>query len=224
MLQARERIRPGFPGFFVGCGCSLKSAKIGYNRGDFGLFLFLLMARKSSRYTPPRSYPPERDYPSGNKFNLNYGTIALFGGIFVLGIAVGLGFSTTNGDSQNMVSREGIDRSAPNAELCVQFGASAIVTDMRVFITLNPFNVYVTQPVMQPGCVLRRNNWALLEQRNLVDGQQVNDCKNRMNTFGFTGPLEGKPKIDCIYQNEAAGNLFVNQPGAVGPRPETDKF
>jgi hypothetical protein len=45
-----------------------------------------------------------------------------------------------------------------------------------------------------------------------------------MNTFGFIGPLEGKPKIDCIYQNTAAGNLFLNQPGAVGPPPETDNF
>jgi hypothetical protein len=63
-----------------------------------------------------------------------------------------------------------------------------------------------------------------LEQQKLVTSQQVNECKNRMNTFGFTGPLEGKPKIDCIYQNEAAGNLFTNKPGAVGPAPQTEGF
>ena len=186
------------------------------------------MARKPPRYNPPpRSYDREREYepPNKSKFNLNYGTIALFGGVFVLGIGVGIGFTSTASFSpDNVASREVIDRSAPNAELCVQFGSSAIVTDMRVFVTLNPFNVFVTQPIMQPGCVLRRNNWTILEQNKLLDDRQVNDCKNRMNTFGFTGPLEGKPKIDCIYQNEAAGNLFVNQPGAVGPRPETDKF
>lgn len=184
------------------------------------------------RYNPPprSSYERDREYDprsvQGNKkFNLNYGTIALLGGIFVLGIGVGIGFSSTASFSpENVASREVIDRSAPNAEVCVQFGASAIVTDMRVFVTLNPFNVYVTQPVMKPGCVLRRNNWNILEQQKLVDSRQVNDCKNRMNTFGFTGPLEGNPRIDCIYQNEAAGNLFTNQPGAVGPRPETDKF
>ena len=55
-------------------------------------------------------------------------------------------------------------------------------------------------------------------------GACLNDCKNRMNTFGFTGPLEGRPRIDCIYQNEASGNLFVTPSGAVGPRPDTDKF
>ncbi len=180
---------------------------------------------RRSRSSPPRSNPSRSPSESSSRFNLSYTSIALFGGIFILGVGAGIGFSSTASlDPQNVASREVIDRSAPNAELCVQFGSSAIVTDMRVFVTLNPFNVFVTQPVMQPGCVLRRNNWAILEQRSLVDSQQVNDCKNRMNTFGYTGPLEGKPQIDCIYQNEAAGNLFLTQPGAVGPRRETDKF
>ena len=187
------------------------------------------------RYTPPRSR--DRDYdrsygddsrsssPGGLLAKLNYAMIALIGGIFVLGVGLGLVFSSTaNFSPENVASREVIDRSAPNAELCVQFGASAIVTDLRVYVTLNPFNVFVTQPVMQPACVLRRNNWSILEQQKLVDGQQVQSCKNRMNTFGYTGPLEGKPKIDCIFQNEAGGNLFVNPAGAVGPRPDTDKF
>jgi hypothetical protein len=182
------------------------------------------MERKS-RYSPQRPNQSRPPTPPGGGFKLNYGTIAIVGGIFVLGVGVGIGFSSTASFSpENVASREVIDRSVPNAELCIQYGASAIVTDMRIFVTLNPFNVFVTQPLMQPGCVLRRNNWVLLEQKKLVDSRQVNDCKNRMNTFGFTGPLEGKPKIDCIYQNEAAGNLFLSQPGAVGPRPETDKF
>lgn len=188
------------------------------------------MSRRSSRYSSrstPSNPPPSR-YPEdsgGGGLKLNYGTIALIGGIFVLGIGVGIGFSSTASFSpQNVASREVIDRSAPNAELCAQFGASAIVSDLRVFITLNPFNVYVTQPKMQPGCVLRRNNWSILEKQRLVSNEQVRDCKNRMNTFGFTGPLEGTPRINCIYQNDGAGNLFLNQPGAVTPPPETEKF
>ena len=44
-----------------------------------------------------------------------------------------------------------------------------------------------------------------------------------MNTFGFIGTLEGNPKIDCVYQNDAAGNLFLDQSGA-GVKPETDNF
>jgi Protein of unknown function (DUF3172) len=187
--------------------------------------------RSNSSRPRDRDYDrPYNDYPrerggEGILGKLNYAMIALIGGIFVLGVGLGLVFSSTASFSpENVASREVIDRSAPNAELCVQFGSSAIVSDVRIFVTLNPFNVFVTQPVMQPGCVLRRNNWSILEQQKLVDARQVNDCKNRMNTFGFTGPLEGKPRIDCIYQNEAAGNLFVNPEGAVGPRPETDKF
>jgi Protein of unknown function (DUF3172) len=176
-------------------------------------------------YDRPYNDSPRERGGEGILGKLNYAMIALIGGIFVLGVGLGLVFSSTASFSpENVASREVIDRSAPNAELCVQFGSSAIVSDVRIFVTLNPFNVFVTQPVMQPGCVLRRNNWSILEQQKLVDARQVNDCKNRMNTFGFTGPLEGKPRIDCIYQNEAAGNLFVNPEGAVGPRPETDKF
>jgi hypothetical protein len=73
--------------------------------------------------------------------------------------------------------------------------------------------------------VLRRNNWAVLEQQKLVTTEQVRNCKNRMNTFGFTGTLEGTPAIDCIYQNQAAGNLFLNRPGAVDSEiKQTEKF
>ncbi|XLQ11748.1 MAG: DUF3172 domain-containing protein [cyanobacterium endosymbiont of Epithemia adnata isolate EadnSB Bon19] len=174
-----------------------------------------------SRSIPPRYSSAE---PSDSKFN--YANVALVGGIFILGIGVGIGVSSTASfDPQNVASREVIDKSVPDAELCVQFGASAIVTDMRVFITLNPFSVFVTQPAMQPGCVLRRANMSFLEQQKLVTGEQVKDCKNRMNTFGFTGSLEIKPEINCIYPNDAAGNLFLNPTGSVNPpRSETDNF
>jgi hypothetical protein len=44
-----------------------------------------------------------------------------------------------------------------------------------------------------------------------------------MNTFGFIGALEGKPKIDCVYQNDAAGNLFLSKNGS-DALPESDNF
>ena len=156
--------------------------------------------------------------------NMNYTLVAVSAGIFVLGIGVGIALSSgQSASSPNVASREVIDRSAPNAELCVQFGASAIVSDLRVFVTLNPFNVYVTQPVMRPGCVLRKNNWSILEQKRLIGNEQVRECKNRMNTFGFIGNLDSSPQIDCIYQNDSAGNLFLNPEGAVNPR-ETENL
>lgn len=177
--------------------------------------------KRKSRFTDiPREKSSTAKSPL---FNLT--TIFILAAVFIVGVGVGIGFSSTATlNPENVASREVIDRSAPNAELCIQYGASAMVTDMRVFLTLNPFNVYITQPRLRPGCVLRRNNWAILEQRKLVTSQQVSECKNRMNTFGYTGVLESSPDISCIYQNDGAGNLFLNQPGTVGPKPETDQF
>lgn len=176
-----------------------------------------------SRYTNSKEKSPGPKGFQPSMFNIT--TVVICAAVFIIGIGVGMALtSTATLNPENVASREVIDRSAPNPELCAQFGASAMVTDMRVFLTLNPFNVYVTQPSMRPGCVLRRNNWTILEQRKLVTSEQVRDCKNRMNTFGFTGTLEGSPEIRCVYQNEAADNLFLNQPGSVGPRPETDQF
>jgi hypothetical protein len=187
------------------------------------------MKRNRSKYTAPRdrdtfSEPKPLGKSSGG---LNLTPIAMFAfaAIFILGVGVGIAFSSTASvNPQNVASREFIDRSAPNTELCVQYGASAMVTDLRVFLTLNPFSVFVTQPTMKPGCVLRQNNWSLLEQKNLVTSEQVRDCKRRMNTFGFTGDLNNKADIECIYQNDGAKNLFLNQPGNIGPQPETDNF
>lgn len=166
-----------------------------------------------------------RQPPGGKSSPLNYTSLGILAAVFILGIGIGIAFSSTATISpENVASREFIDRSAPNPELCVQFGASAMVTDMRVYVTLNPFNVYISQPSMTPGCVLRTNNWAILEQRRLVTQEQVRECKNRMNTFGFTGPLEAQPEINCVYQNDSAKNLFINQPGAVAPASGTEKF
>ncbi len=164
---------------------------------------------------------------SGNTASspFNYTNLAIMAGILILGIGVGIAVSsTTTFTPENVASRDFIDRSVPNPELCVQYGASAMVMDTRLYVTLNPFSVYISQPIMQPGCVLRRNNWAILEQRKLVTRDQVSDCKNRMNTFGFTGNIEASPKISCIYQNDNAENFFLKQPGTGIPASETQNF
>lgn len=190
-------------------------------------------ARTSSR-DRDRDLDDSRDYreppapKTGLAAMLNAGTIAILAAVLVIGIGIGMTLSTvsSSGNTQNVASRETIDRSAPNPEICLQNGASAITMDMRAFVTLNPFNVYISQPSMQPGCVLRSTNWAVLQRPNLINDQQVRECKQRMNTFGFTGNIEDKsaaPKIDCIYQNDAARNLFI-QPGLGELPPETDRF
>jgi len=155
---------------------------------------------------------------------LNYTSMFILAGVFILGIGIGIAFSSTATLSpSNVASREFIDASAPNPELCVQYGASAMVMDTRLFVSLNPFSVYVAQPSLRPGCVMRSNNWAILEQRKLVSSNQVRECKNRMNTFAFTGDLGSSPEINCVYQNDAAKNYYLNQPGVVAPE-ESQRF
>ena len=182
---------------------------------------------RGDRYDPPNNYRPDPPNLLDKKNPFDVAKIAIISSVFVIGIVIGLSLNLSSG-SDNLASVDSslqIDRKAPNPEVCQQFGASAVVTDMRVFLTLNPFSVYLTQPRMQPGCVLRRTNWSIIEQQKLVSSEQVKDCKRRMNTFGFVGTLEGKPKIDCVYQNDSAGNLFLNQNGkSGGVLPESDNF
>ncbi|HLP91963.1 MAG TPA: DUF3172 domain-containing protein [Nostocaceae cyanobacterium] len=182
------------------------------------------MRRKYNGRSTTTNPPSKPSLFQSPVFNLT--TLAILGGVLILGIGIGIAFSSTATlSTSNVASREFIDTRAPNPDLCVQYGASAMVMDARLFVTLNPFNVYVAQPIMRPGCVLRQNNWAVLETRKLITSDQVRDCKNRLNTFGFTGNLEtDKPDIRCIYQNEAAQNFFLAQPGAVAPPIETDRF
>ncbi|PSP16223.1 MAG: DUF3172 domain-containing protein [Cyanobacteria bacterium QS_8_64_29] len=147
-------------------------------------------------------------------FKLGYAAWGVVSGAFILGIGLGILLtSTVTFNSENVASRESIQASVPNAEFCVQYGSSAVVTDMRVFMTMNPFNVFVTQPAMQPGCVMQQSNWSVLEQQDLVSSEQARECRKRMNTFGFTGSLEESPQIDCIYRNDSEKNLFPQGKG-----------
>lgn len=143
-------------------------------------------------------------------------------------MGIGITFSSTaTFDPQNVASREFIDRSAPSAEICAQYGASAVTMDMRAFVTLSPFSVYLSQPSMQPGCVLRNTNFAVLERNKRVSPEQVNQCRRRMNTFGFTGNIEdgaANVRVDCIYQNDDAQNLFLDRSGINAPAPESSRF
>jgi len=188
---------------------------------------------RSSGYDYDRdfdSYDPQDKVPkqkSAKNSLFSATSIAVLLGVLILGIGIGLGFSSaaSTGGTGKIVTLGDLDSKAPNPELCVQYGASAIAMDTRVFVTLNPMNVYVSQPSSRPGCVLRSNNWSILEQRGLIKSEQVRECKQRMNTFGYTGTLENSPQIDCIYQNDAAKNAFLNEPGIGNvAKPENQRF
>lgn len=84
-------------------------------------------------------------------------TKALIAAAFVTGLGAGVYFdSEITLHPSNVASTEIVDRRTPNSELCMAYGYSAMVFDQRVYVSYNPFNVYVTQPEVKPGCVLRR--------------------------------------------------------------------
>uniref|UniRef100_A0A383WLA3 Uncharacterized protein n=1 Tax=Tetradesmus obliquus TaxID=3088 RepID=A0A383WLA3_TETOB len=140
-------------------------------------------------------------------------TKALIAAAFVTGLGAGVYFDAEINLSPNQVaSTEIIDRRTPNAEVCMAYGYSAMVFDQRVFVTYNPFNLYVTQPEVKPGCILRRSNFNVLEREKLVDSKQVESCKKRMNTFGFVGDLAKDPEVSCVYHSEEAENQYLLNP------------
>jgi hypothetical protein len=130
-----------------------------------------------------------------------------------MGMGAGVWFnSEASFRPNNVASTEMIDRKTPNSELCMANGYSSMVFDQRIFVSFNPFNVYVAQPEVKPGCVLRRSNVRELESRNLVDSKEVDACKRNMNTFAFVGDLEKSPEVSCVYHSEAAENQFLQNP------------
>lgn len=179
------------------------------------------------RYEEPT--PPDNKRGGGMKAKaaswFNTTAIAILAGIFVLGIGVGVAFSTSTGSStpDTIVSNIQIDAKAPNPEVCIQNGASAISMNTRLYVTLNPFKIYVAQAAMEPACVLRKANWAVLEQRKLLSADQSRECRQRMNTFAYTGSIDNKPNIDCVYQSDNAKNLFLGS-DSVNNNPANDQF
>lgn len=172
----------------------------GAGRGGGGGYF----ARNNPR-GPSAEPPPAPAWLPGNKYVL--------AGLFVLGVGAGIALDTVvNIEPNNVASREVIDRQTPNPDVCIANGMSAMVLDQRLFITFNPFNVYVSQAEVKPGCVLLQSNWRVLESRGLVNGEEVRDCKRNFNTFGFVGDLRQAPEINCVYHSENAENQFLKDP------------
>lgn len=162
---------------------------------------------------PPPPAPPPRGWLDAFDSRNRSVVTAMLAGAFALGVGAGVALDTTvTLDNDNVASSVMFDRSSPNADACAAYGASAVVFDQRIFLSFNPFNVYVTQPEVKPGCVLRRSNWGVLESRRLVDDTELADCKRHLNTFAFVGDLEKEPEVSCVYHSEQAENQFLNDP------------
>merc|ERR1712176_245916 len=150
----------------------------------------------------------DRTYQNFEKKNQNILVSILVA--FFLGISAGIWFSTgASVSSDNLTSTYAIDNQTPNVKVCLANGFSSMVFDQRLFVSFNPFNVYVTQPEVKSGCVLRNSNLYLLEEKKLVSARQVQKCKKQMNTFAFIGDLDNNPEITCVYHSEDALNAYI---------------
>lgn len=139
---------------------------------------------------------------------------SLLAGVFVLGIGLGVTIdSQVNTNPKDLASRDAIDNAAPNPILCAKLGASALAVDQRIFLSFNPFNVYVSQADVKPACVLREANIVpVLRARGLINDDEVRSCKMNMNTWAFVGSLDDTPQLSCVYKSQDAQNEFLSNP------------
>ena len=115
-------------------------------------------------YGRPPGPPPGGGGGQGG-FQFSTLTVAVLAGVLVVGIGIGSAVtSTTTGDQGNIASSQQLDMAVPDPEFCRQWGASAFVMDIEMYTTLNPSSSFVTQPTLQPGCVIRRENWSVLRK------------------------------------------------------------
>ena len=176
----------------------------------------------SGRYGP--GGPPG----GGDGLKFNTATAAVLAGVLVVGIGIGSAVtSTTQGDQGNIASSQQLDMAVPDPEFCRQWGASAYVIDVEMYTTMNPVSSFVTQPALQAGCVIRRENWAVLRKEGAITPAQERECKQRMNTFAYIGSIRDKPIVRCVYQTDIRENKFITKGVAddsVGITPEADQF
>ncbi len=166
---------------------------------------------RSSASTPPGG-------PPGGGVRLNSGSIAVLAGVLVVGVGIGSAItSTTQGGQGNIASQQQLDMAVPDPEFCRQWGASAFVIDVEMYTTLNPSTSFVTQPALQPGCVIRRENWTVLQKQGAITNEDVRECKQRMNTFAYIGSIRDKPIVRCVYQTDVNENKFITKGVADDP-------
>ncbi|MGC6482086.1 MAG: DUF3172 domain-containing protein [Synechococcus sp.] len=184
------------------------------------------------RQDSPGRYGPRRQPPGGasggDGIKFNTATAAILAGVLVVGIGIGSAVtSTTQGDQGNIASSQQLDLAVPDPEFCKQWGTSAYVMDVEMYTTMNPVSSFVTQPALQAGCVIRRENWAVLRKEGAITAAQERECKQRMNTFAYIGSIRDQPVVRCVYQTDSSENKFITKgiaDDSVGFTPESDQF
>jgi hypothetical protein len=97
--------------------------------------------------------------------------------------------------TQDLASRDAIDKNAPNPKFCQRYGASTLVLDHRIFVSFNPFSIYVTQADVKPGCVLRAANVVqVLQGRGLLTDDEVS-ARGGLRVGGGWGGEKGERNL-----------------------------
>ena len=173
-------------------------------------------------------YQPSGPSDGGGGIKINPNSIAILAGVLVIGVGIGsLITSTTSGGQGNIASQQQLDMAVPDPDFCRQYGASAFVIDVEMYTTLNPSTSFVTQPALQPGCVIRRENWSVLQKQGAINNEDVRECKQRMNTFAYIGSIRDQPIVRCVYQADVNENKFIikgAEEDAVGINKEAIQF
>lgn len=100
--------------------------------------------QRQNQYPPPPSSstpPPPNDTPPKGPLQdfLSSYAKALIAAAFVAGLGLGVYFDSEVVLSPNNISStEIIDRNTPNADVCMAYGYSASVFNMKLFVTYNP--------------------------------------------------------------------------------------
>ena len=193
----------------------------GNDRGERG-------GRGTGRSGPGSGGPGGGKGQGGGGVAFNPATLAVLAGVLIVGIGIGTGLSsTTQGDQGNIASSQQLDMAVPDPEFCRQWGASAFVMDIELYTTMNPSSSFVTQPALKPGCVIRRENWSVLQKEGAITAEQMRQCKQRMNTFAYVGSVKDKPIVRCVYQTDISENKFITKgvaDDAAGVTPEAGQF
>ena len=175
-----------------------------------------------------RRYDSSGPTGGGGGIKINSNSLAILAGVLVIGVGIGsLITSTTSGGQGNIASQQQLDMAVPDPDFCRQYGASAFVIDVEMYTTLNPSTSFVTQPALQPGCVIRRENWTVLQKQGAINNEDVRECKQRMNTFAYIGSIRDQPIVRCVYQADVNENKFIikgAEEDAVGINKEAIQF
>ena len=200
----------------------------------------LARRQQGNKFNSRRDSNERNDYPQrGSRYNssapidgggmkINSNSIAILAGVLIVGVGIGsLITSTTSGGQGNIASQQQLDMAVPDPDFCRQYGASAFVIDVEMYTTLNPSTSFVTQPALQPGCVIRRENWTVLQKQGAINNEDVRECKQRMNTFAYIGSIRDQPIVRCVYQADVNENKFIikgAEEDAVGINKEAIQF